>query len=173
MWQIYIIVKDLLKLTMKKASLTFWFCFMMLITLASCAKEESRENSIPYAAVEIDINYKNEYQFDNPYYYKQYYPGKDNIKSAGYVGVFAISLINPLNGSIYVAAFDLCCPYEAPARNELQLVKSSWTLKCPKCGSHYSLIDAGRAVSGVASDDSKKLKMYGVYKDEVFYRIRN
>jgi len=158
---------------MKNIKQILFYCFAALFFLSSCGKEEREDNMIPNSPVEININFKNEPQFDNPYHYKKYYTGKDNIKSAGYVGVLAISLINPMNGGIYVAAYDLCCPFEAPAKNELQVVESSWTMKCPKCGSHYSLIDGGRAVSGVASDYAKRLRAYPVYKDDPFYRIRN
>jgi|GEM_PF-2029140 len=147
--------------------------FISVLIFISCAKEENRDSDIPYAQVEIDINYKTEHQFDNAYYYKQYYTGK-NTSAAGYVGVLAISLYsNNTNGTLILKAFELCCPYEAPLKNELNVVVDNWTLKCPKCNSQYSLIDDGRAKSGPAVADGKRLKSYAVYKGDVFYRIRN
>lgn len=145
--------------------------FSVSFFMSSCAKEEDRNNDIPQSRVEIDINFITEHQFDNPYYYKKYYTGQ-NAPSAGYIGVLAISL-HDTNGSVTLRAFELCCPYEAPIRNELNIIEDNWTLQCPKCNSQYSLIDEGRPTSGPASTEGKRLRRYNVYKDAVFYRIRN
>jgi len=119
--------------------------------------------------VYIDINYKTEPAFDNPFHYKKYYTGKDNIRAAGYVGILAICLYNS-NGAIDVFAYELCCPHEAPQKNELQLKSDNWTLECPKCKSIFSLINGGKVVSGASTHN---LKRYAVRKNDVFYQIRN
>lgn len=148
-----------------------WIILFFVTSLISCADEEDKTSNIPQSAVSIDISYKNEPEFDNPYYYKKYYTGK-NAEQAGYAGVLAITLYNS-NGLVTLYAYDLCCPYEAPLKNELEVVEDNWTLKCPKCKSDYSLLNEGRPKSGPAADAGKRLRGYAVYKDAVFYRIRN
>lgn len=149
--------------------------FLAIVLFSSCAKEEGYNNDVPYARVVIDISYKNETKFDNAYYYKKYYSGQNEVVYGGYVGVLAISLPDPSSGMTILRAYDLCCPYEGSQKNELKVNESNWTLQCPKCKSAFSLMysDDGRAVSAPASTSDKRLKRYSVYKDDVFYKIRN
>jgi len=143
--------------------------FCIAILFLSCAKEENSSGNIPEMPVLIDINYKTEPNFDKAFYYKSYYTGKNNIAAAGYIGVFVISLYDS-SGAISVYPFELCCPNEAPQKNELKLVTNNWRLRCPKCGSEFSLMDNGKSVSGPYKG---YLKKYRVRKNDVFYTIRN
>jgi len=135
-----------------------------VLCLFSCAKEEERSSEVPASRVEIDINTIIDHQFSNAYHHKEYYPNKDAMY-AGYVGIIAISNEN----ASWIYAYDLCCPYEAPMKNELKM-DGSTIIKCPKCGSRYNLMDKGRVLSGPATE---KLREYMVLKDGSFYRIRN
>lgn len=133
-----------------------------LLLLTSCAKEETRTSTIPYALVQIDIQTQIEHGFNNPYHTKEYHTNG----VSGYAGVIAISNLDASN----IYAFDLCCPHEAPTKNVLTK-KNSLELECLKCKSVYSIADgSGRVVSGVSTE---RLRSYRVIRDGYYYRIRN
>lgn len=134
----------------------------VILILWGCAKEENVSSSVPYRQVEININTTLENSFDNPYYTKIY-------SSAGYAGVIVISYYAS-GVDLSLAAFDLCCPYEAPAKNVLEKI-NTLQLQCPKCKSVYNIGDgSGRYESGPTTE---RLRKYYVNKDGTMYRIRN
>lgn len=140
------------------------------ILFVSCAKEESRDSSVPYARVDININLILQHEFYNPLHSKKYYANSDGILYAGYAGVLAISN----QDASWIYAYDLCCPYEAPLKNEIE-ISGSLRAKCPKCGSVYNLMNGGRAESGPAKDNeaTARLRNYSVVKSSDSYRIYN
>lgn len=143
------------------------FIGLLLLVCVSCAKEESQATNIPYRRVEININTKIEHDFDNSFYSKKYYPNKGTVFYGGYVGVLVISNADASR----LFAYELCCPNEAPEKNELQLTKSGIKLKCPKCKSEFNLADGrGKVESGPATQG---LKRYSVIREGDLYRIRN
>lgn len=141
-------------------------CFLLFIGIlfVSCGKEESQTSKIPYAQVKIDIQTQLEHEFNNPYYKKIYTtPG-----ISGFGGVIVTS--NATGQQLY--AYDLCCPYEAPQINVLQ-VKNDLEVQCPKCKSIYNITDdynRGRVVSGPGTE---RLRIYRVFKEGYYYRVRN
>lgn len=144
--------------------------YILLITiislLSACAKEESRNSTVPTKLVEININITLEHQFQNPFYTKKYYNNTGTVKYAGYAGVLAISNAE----ASWIYAYDLCCPHEAPLVNEIEVI-SALQAQCPKCKSIYQIADGtGRATSGPSKE---RLHSYRVIKDGSFFRIRN
>jgi hypothetical protein len=155
---------------MKKWGYKSLALFLFAVLCTACVKEEDISNGIPYAKVDIDVNMLIENGFNNMYYSKKYYSNQGGVAYAGYAGVLAISLPTQ-DATLWLYAFDLCCPYEAPAKNELQL-EGTFKLKCPQCGTIYDLSNRGRVVPG-SGKGTQKLTEYNVFKDGSFYRIRN
>ncbi len=142
------------------------FIIVAISLLSACAKEESKESTIPIRRVEVDINILLDNKFLNPYHVEKYYNNTGTVIYAGYAGVLAISSIEK---NIY--AYDLCCPYEAPLINEIQILKNQIQAQCPKCKSIYQMEDGtGRVVSGPSTE---RLRSYRVFKDDSFFRVRN
>lgn len=137
-----------------------------IVIFSSCAKEESRDSTIPTRQVLIDINIILENKFQNPFYSKPYYNNTGTVKYAGYAGVLAISNAE----ASWIYAYDLCCPHEAPLIDEIEVI-SSLQAQCPKCKTVYQIADGtGKATSGPGTE---RLKSYRVMKDGSFFRIRN
>lgn len=131
----------------------------VLLIVWGCAKEEDLTTTVPYASVNIVINTISDNAFETPYHHKLY-------NNEGYAGVIVIS--NTDASMLY--AFDLCCPYEAPSKNKLN-VKNAIQLECPSCKTVYNLDDGlGRPDSGPGN---KRLKRYYGSKDGKTYRFRN
>lgn len=142
------------------------FIITIITVLSACAKEESRDSTIPTKLVEININITLEHQFQNPFYSRKYYNNTGTVKYAGYAGVLAISNAE----ASWIYAYDLCCPHEAPLINEIQVI-SALQAQCPKCKSIYQIADGtGRVTSGPSTE---RLRSYRVMKDGSFFRIRN
>ncbi|MEN9918796.1 MAG: hypothetical protein RL662_1232 [Bacteroidota bacterium] len=150
-----------------KTTFSLFFLSSLFILVSGCVKEEDTTSKVPYARVEIDINTTIENKFDNPYHHQKYYQNQAGVRYAGYGGVIVTSNAD----ASWLYAYDLCCPYEAPLKNELEVVGVGLKLRCPNCKSEYAIDNGtGRVVSGVATE---RLKRYIVLKDGSFYRIRN
>lgn len=146
--------------------LQYTLIITIISLLSACAKEESRNNPVPISLVEVNINITLEHQFQNPYHTQKYYNNTGTVKYAGYAGVLAISNAE----ASWIYAYDLCCPYEAPLVNEIEVI-SALQAQCPKCKSVYQIADGtGRATSGPSNE---RLRSYRVIKDGSFFRIRN
>ena len=144
----------------------FLAILVIILLFLSCANEDDWSSSVPYARVEIDIQTQIENEFNQPFHSKKYYSGKNKIQYGGYVGVIVISNVD----ASWLFAYDLCCPNEAPQKNEL-VMDGTVSVRCPKCNTKYSLISSGRPESGPGTE---KLKEYrNIYKNGDFYRIRN
>lgn len=154
---------------MKIYSRLLWLAFISVV-LVSCAKEETYTSRVPNATVDIEINLLLEHNFNNALYVKKYYSGQNGIAYAGYAGVMAITN----EDASWLYAYDLCCPYEAPEKNEVQM-SGSLKAKCPRCGSVFDLMNGGRAESGPATqiEEARRLKNYSVLRNTNYYRIYN
>lgn len=149
----------------KKLLLAIFLTFILF--LYSCAKEESELSSVPDRRVEININTRIDNNFDNPFTSKKYYSGTNGILYAGYGGVLIISNAD----ASWLYAYDLCCPKEVPFINELKVMDNLIQAKCPKCGSVYNI---GNGTGKVESKPSEEgLKKYAVFKDGIYFRVRN
>lgn len=142
-----------------KSALLFLFSIFIL---TACGKEESYTSSVPNRQVDILINTTIEHEFNNAFYSKEY-------PSQGYAGVIVISY-NDYNSNLSLAAFDLCCPYEAPGKNTLSQI-NKLQVQCPNCKSIFNIGDGtGRCQSGPGTE---RLKSYYVSKNGTSYRISN
>lgn len=131
-----------------------------IILFSACAKEENRNSPIPYVTVTLNIQTQLENGFNNPFYSKKY-------ANAGYAGVLAISNAD----ASWIFAYDLCCPHEAPLKNEIQVLSNRLHAQCPKCKTVYNIADGtGKAISGPGSEF---LKAYRVMREGYLFRIRN
>lgn len=145
-------------------TIQYIFIIIAFFLLSACAKEENRDSSIPYAKVEINIETKIENEFDNPFHFKIY-------PNAGYGGVVAISS-NLLDFSVMnIFAYDMCCPYESPIKNQIQVLGNRLHAQCPKCKTVYDIAEGtGKAISGPGTE---RLKSYRVIKQNSRFEIRN
>lgn len=138
------------------------FALSFVLLIWGCGKEESISSSIPNRKVDILINTTVENDFDNPYHTKEY-------PSSGYGGVIVISYYDH-NTDLTLAAFDMCCPHEAPAKNIVEKI-NKLQVQCPNCKSIYSIGDgSGRCLSGPGTE---RLRSYYVYSNGTSYRIQN
>lgn len=133
---------------------------LIIIFFSACAKEENQNSSVPFGMVTIDIQTQIENEFNNPFHYKIY-------PNQGYAGVIAIS--NAETSWIY--AYDACCPYEAPLKNQIQVLANRLHAQCPKCKTIYNIAEGtGKVISGTGSES---LKRYRVMREGYLFRIRN
>lgn len=93
----------------------------------------------------------------------QGYPYTDRT-ATGFGGVLLINGVNPYTSEAGVPlAYDLSCPYERKPDIRVRMEGDGMLLEavCPKCGSHYNVMEAGgSATSGPARDEKLGMTRY-------------
>lgn len=157
-----------------KRILQYTFTLAAIILLSACAKEENKVSSVPFGKVDFSIETLIEHEFNNSFYWKKY-------TNMGYAGVIVISSNLQDVSVMNIYAYDLCCPYEAPIKNEIQVLSNRLHAQCPKCKTVYHIADGtGRVIpfkdgAGqiISAPGTERLKRYNVMREGTRFRIRN
>lgn len=82
----------------------------------------------------------------------------------GFGGVLLIAGQSFTSGGIEPLAYDLACPVERQRDIRIFIDTNNYDAVCPKCGSRYSVVEAGGSpVAGPALDYGYGLRRYSVY----------
>lgn len=91
------------------------------------------------------------------------FPYKSGSRT-GYGGVLLIEGQNSFSGDVQPLAYDLSCPVERLPDVRVYVNPGNYEAICPKCGSHYNVVEAGgNAVAGEALDYGYGLRRHHVY----------
>ena len=148
-----------------------------LVSLGAVSCEQLNDERIPLMAVSIDLSNQGLWDTFGVHgigdYRKFIYTSKVRVpanfsytygSATGYGGILLIGGQNVYTGDVAPLAYDLSCPVERDPGVRVNVDNDTYDAVCPKCNSHYNVIEAnGAPISGPAKDMKYALSPYNVY----------